>query len=111
MKRGKMEENRKREQFAARVHQELAAFKRKILSKSKAQIYEDAFRIYFYQELTDYLTNPHNIRYLDDEILRETEPLTVLWGYYLKQDWIPIGGEDNLYQLVEDFCAGERRTA
>lgn len=111
MKNKKLELKRQREQFTERVNAEYERFRIEILSGTKEEVYENAFRIYFYRELVDYLTDEFNLKCMDEELLENAEPIAVLWLYYIKSDWTSIDSEENIFQLTEDFCESERRAA
>ena len=71
-----MEENRKKKDFVERVNEEYDAFRLEMLSGSKEVIYDEAFKIYFYQAVADYLTDDYNVNCLDEEMLENESPIS-----------------------------------
>lgn len=106
-----MEAERKKEDFIERVNEEYDAFRLETLTESKESIYGGAFKIYFYLMLADYLMDDDNVSCLNEEMLENDCPLASLWLYHRKNNWESIDGEENICQMIKDFCESERSAA
>lgn len=111
MEKQRLKKIRRQESFLAHIWAEYDNFHAELLSESKTKLYEDAFKVYFYQAILDYLTDESNLEYLDEMLLGNPYPISTLWAYYIGTDWTAIDSWESIDQLIEAFCDHEKRAA
>lgn len=82
--------------YVSMIKKEYDDFRSDMLSKSKEEMFNNAYKIYFYENVSDYLMNAN----LGDEDIT----IGALWDIYIDGDYEPIGSWDSIYDFYRNAC-------
>lgn len=99
--------------FLDKVEEEMNQFKLTILRKSKQEIYDANYEIYFYENVYDFLLNfdigdlyTGNWNECVDELNKRENIIANLWDYYINTEYMSI----NSYEDISDFISNYIQT-
>jgi hypothetical protein len=94
--------------FIDKITEEMEEFKLLILQKSKQEIYEANYEIYFYENVSDFLVGYGMGKLYNEvwdshvvELIKRDNIISSLWDYYINAEYMSI----NSYEDICDFIS------
>lgn len=93
-----------REKFQTKLDEEISAFRERTLAQPAQEIYDDVYRIHFYEFMYDYLSSEEfTSKQYKAFLTAENKFINRLWNKALDCEEFNVGNSDDALFLVDEY--------